>query len=64
MTKPRRPESRQPPKASAAPQDFTAAELITPNPPRRRPWLLALSAIAMILWLLFLAWMAWDASRR
>jgi len=28
-------------------------------PPKRRPWLLALSAGAVLGWTLFLAWMAW-----
>jgi hypothetical protein len=31
------------------------------SPPKRRPWLLALSAAAVLLWTLFLAWMAWQS---
>jgi hypothetical protein len=30
-------------------------------PPKRRPWLLALSAAAVLAWTLFLAWMAWQS---
>lgn len=33
------------------------------DPPRRRPWFLLLSALAVALWLLFLAWMAWRGLR-
>jgi hypothetical protein len=30
------------------------------SPPKRRPWLLALSAAGVLAWTLFLAWMAWQ----
>lgn len=30
------------------------------SPPKRRPVLLVLSALAVLLWTLFLAWMAWS----
>jgi hypothetical protein len=32
---------------------------LVPNPPKRRRWLLILSAAGVALWTLFLAWMAW-----
>ncbi|HEX4144181.1 MAG TPA: hypothetical protein VHY91_11670 [Pirellulales bacterium] len=31
------------------------------DPPKRRPVLLFLSALAVLLWTLFLAWMAWQS---
>jgi hypothetical protein len=30
------------------------------DPPKRRPVLLAVSALAVLLWTLFLVWMAWS----
>lgn len=37
---------------------FTDQRAFPPNPPRRRPWFLLLSALAVAGWLLFLLWMA------
>jgi hypothetical protein len=34
---------------------------VAASPPKRRPVLLVLSALAVLLWTLFLAWMAWQS---
>ena len=52
-------------KGSSDVAPVTAQGAFPPNPPKRHPWFLALSAMALALWLLFLLWMAvgigvWD----
>jgi hypothetical protein len=32
------------------------------SPPRRHPWLLFASTVALVAWLIFLAWLAWSAA--
>lgn len=45
-------------KSSPDAAPFTAEDAFPPNPPKRHPWFLAVSALAVALWLLFLLWMA------
>lgn len=44
--------------ASARPETLFDQRAFPPNPPRRRPWFLLLSALGVVAWLVFLLWMA------
>jgi hypothetical protein len=43
-----------------APSRPAARPPVSVDPPKRRPWLLAASAVGVLVWTLFLAWMAWQ----
>lgn len=49
--------------AKPRPEPLFDQRAFPPNPPRRRPWFLLLSALGVAVWLVFLLWMALHDTR-